>query len=213
MWDTCTSYFGPKKFDRVGRGGQRRSKYGPEMGLAIIYFWPRSLLEAPKWVKGGPTFGKNSQMISFFFLRAYLRSQYSSHTQCCSSEEVSDFAILNILHRTLTTSQNRHYHHHQHNYSQMERSAGRKWIPFQLALLTVKLSARWAFVFFSFLFSQIIGFLRFQRLSLKCLYSRAKRCTPTLTLVWFAFAKKVGRKSSTNMCNHHCIRTIQRIVD
>ena len=22
-----------------------------EMGLAIIYFWPRSLLEAPKWVK------------------------------------------------------------------------------------------------------------------------------------------------------------------
>ena len=55
-----------------------------------------------------------------------IRSQYSSHTQCCSSEEVSDFAILNILHRTLTTSQNRHYHHHQHNYSQMERSAGRK---------------------------------------------------------------------------------------
>ena len=51
MWDTCTSYFGPKKFDRVGRGGQRRSKYGPEMGLAIIYFWPWSLLEAPKWVK------------------------------------------------------------------------------------------------------------------------------------------------------------------
>ena len=35
MWDTCTSYFGPKKFDWVGRGGQRRSKYGPEMSLAI----------------------------------------------------------------------------------------------------------------------------------------------------------------------------------
>ena len=28
MWDTCTSHFGPKKFDRVGRGGQGRSKYG-----------------------------------------------------------------------------------------------------------------------------------------------------------------------------------------
>ena len=146
-----------------------------------------------------------------------IRSQYSSHTQCCSSEEVSDFAILNILHRTLIPSQNYHYRHHQHNYSQMERSAGRKWIPFQLALLTVKLSARWAFVFFSsylqLSLAQIIGFLRFQRLSLKCLYSRAKRCTPTLTLVWFAFAKKVGRKSSTNMCDHHFIRTIQRIVD
>ena len=60
--------------------------------------------------------------------------------------------------------------------------------------------------------SQIIGFLRFQRLSLRCLYSRAKRCTPTLTLVWFAFAKKVGRESSTNMCDYHFIWTIQRIV-
>ena len=28
MWDTCTSHFGPKKFDRVGRRGQGRSKYG-----------------------------------------------------------------------------------------------------------------------------------------------------------------------------------------
>ena len=48
-----------KKFDRVGRGGQRRSKYGPEMGLAIIYFWPRSLLEAPKWVKDPGNTPKN----------------------------------------------------------------------------------------------------------------------------------------------------------
>ena len=30
MWDTCTSHFGPKKIDRVGRGGQGRSKYCPE---------------------------------------------------------------------------------------------------------------------------------------------------------------------------------------
>ena len=30
MWDTCASHFGPKKFDQVGRGGQGRSKYGPE---------------------------------------------------------------------------------------------------------------------------------------------------------------------------------------
>ena len=28
MWDPCTSHFGPKKFDRVGRRGQGRSKYG-----------------------------------------------------------------------------------------------------------------------------------------------------------------------------------------
>ena len=51
MWDTCTSYFGPKKFDRVGRGGQKKVKIWPRMGLAFIYFWPRSLLKAPKWVK------------------------------------------------------------------------------------------------------------------------------------------------------------------
>ena len=29
MWDTCTSHFGPKKIDRVGGGGQGRSRYGP----------------------------------------------------------------------------------------------------------------------------------------------------------------------------------------
>ena len=38
MWDTCTSYFGPKKFDRVGRGGQRRSKYGPEWASLLYIF-------------------------------------------------------------------------------------------------------------------------------------------------------------------------------
>ena len=38
MWDTCTSHFGPKKFDRVGRGGQRRSKYGPEWALPLYIF-------------------------------------------------------------------------------------------------------------------------------------------------------------------------------
>ena len=38
MWDTCTSYFWPKKFDRVGRGGQRRSKYGPEWASLLYIF-------------------------------------------------------------------------------------------------------------------------------------------------------------------------------
>ena len=38
MWDTCTSHFGPKKFDQVGRGGQGRSKYGPEMPPKGPYF-------------------------------------------------------------------------------------------------------------------------------------------------------------------------------
>ena len=38
VWDTCTSYFGPKKFDRVGRGGQRTSKYGPEWAWLLYIF-------------------------------------------------------------------------------------------------------------------------------------------------------------------------------
>ena len=43
--------FWTKKIDRVGRGGSKKAKIWPRMGLAFIYFWPRSLLEAPKWVK------------------------------------------------------------------------------------------------------------------------------------------------------------------
>ena len=31
--------------------GSKKVKIWPRMGLAFIYFWPRSLLEAPKWVK------------------------------------------------------------------------------------------------------------------------------------------------------------------
>ena len=33
------------------QGGSINVKIWPRMGLAIIYLWPRSLLEAPKWVK------------------------------------------------------------------------------------------------------------------------------------------------------------------
>ena len=47
MWDTCTSHFGPKKFDQVGRGvreGQNIAPNGPR-------FWLLSPLEAPKWVQ------------------------------------------------------------------------------------------------------------------------------------------------------------------
>ena len=51
MWDTCTSFFGPRIIDRFGRGGSKKVKIWPRMGLAFIYFWPWSLLEAPKWVK------------------------------------------------------------------------------------------------------------------------------------------------------------------
>ena len=45
MWDTCTSHFGPKKIDRVGRGGQGRSKYGTFGSLqwemcTNALFWP-----------------------------------------------------------------------------------------------------------------------------------------------------------------------------
>ena len=45
MGDTCTSYFWPKKFDRVGRGGQGRSKYGTFGSLqwemcTNALFWP-----------------------------------------------------------------------------------------------------------------------------------------------------------------------------
>ena len=47
MWDTCTSHFGPKKFDQVGRGvreGPNIAKYAPR-------FWLLSPLEAPKCVQ------------------------------------------------------------------------------------------------------------------------------------------------------------------
>ena len=43
--------FWTKKFDRVGRGGSKKVKIWPRMGIAYIYFWLRSLLEAPKCVK------------------------------------------------------------------------------------------------------------------------------------------------------------------
>ena len=58
MWDTCTSHFGPKKIDRVDRGGQGGSKYVPEWAsLIYVYtkymqmFWLQSPREAPKCVK------------------------------------------------------------------------------------------------------------------------------------------------------------------
>ena len=59
MWDTCTSHFGPEKYDRVGRGGQIRSKYGQEWASLIYRFWLWSLLEAPKWAKD-PGYGLKS---------------------------------------------------------------------------------------------------------------------------------------------------------
>ena len=43
--------FWTKKFDWVGRAGSKKVKIWLRMGLAFINFWPRSLLEAPKWVK------------------------------------------------------------------------------------------------------------------------------------------------------------------
>ena len=42
-WNTCTSPFRPNKFARVGRGGQRRSKYCPEWASLLALeaiFWP-----------------------------------------------------------------------------------------------------------------------------------------------------------------------------
>ena len=48
--------FWTKKIDRVGKGGSKKAKIWPRMGLAFIYFWPRSLLEAPKCVKFATTF-------------------------------------------------------------------------------------------------------------------------------------------------------------
>ena len=53
MWDTCSSHFGPKKFDRVGRVGQGRSKYGPGLAynICVQNFLLWSPLGAPKWVK------------------------------------------------------------------------------------------------------------------------------------------------------------------
>ena len=53
MWDTFSSYFGPKKIDRVGRGGQKSSKYGLEWASLINpmqNFWLQSPLDVPKGV-------------------------------------------------------------------------------------------------------------------------------------------------------------------
>ena len=46
MWNNCTSHFGPKKIDRVGKGmeGQNIAPNGPR-------FWLLSPLEAPKCVQ------------------------------------------------------------------------------------------------------------------------------------------------------------------
>ena len=46
MWDTCTSHFGPKKFDRFGRGGQGRYKYC-QIWASFLASKPS---RAPKWV-------------------------------------------------------------------------------------------------------------------------------------------------------------------
>ena len=43
--------FWTKKIWPGWQGGSKKVKIWPRMGLAFIYFWPRSLLEAPKWVK------------------------------------------------------------------------------------------------------------------------------------------------------------------
>ena len=51
MWDTCTSHFEPKKFDRDWQGGSGKVKIGQNIAQNGPCFWPRSLLEAPKWVK------------------------------------------------------------------------------------------------------------------------------------------------------------------
>ena len=47
MWDTCTSHFEPKKFDRVGRGVRE----GQNIALNKPRFWLLIPLEAPKWVQ------------------------------------------------------------------------------------------------------------------------------------------------------------------
>ena len=51
MWDTCTSHFEPKKIDRDWQGGSGKVKIGQNIAQNGPCFWPRSLLEAPKWVK------------------------------------------------------------------------------------------------------------------------------------------------------------------
>ena len=43
--------FWTKKIWPGWQGGSKKVKIWPRMSLAFIYFWPRSLLEALKWVK------------------------------------------------------------------------------------------------------------------------------------------------------------------
>ena len=51
MWDTCTSHFEPKKFDRDWQGGSGKVKIGQNTAQNGPRFWLWSPLEAPKWVK------------------------------------------------------------------------------------------------------------------------------------------------------------------
>ena len=55
MRDNCTSHLGPQKFDRVGRGGQGRSKSAPEwpeFGFGAVQRplnWSMTPEMDPKW--------------------------------------------------------------------------------------------------------------------------------------------------------------------
>ena len=56
--ETCSTKCGTpvqaildQKIRQGWQGGSKKVNIWPGMGLAFIYFWPWSLLEAPKWVK------------------------------------------------------------------------------------------------------------------------------------------------------------------
>ena len=84
MWDTCTSHFGPKIIDRVGRGRQGRSKSNLKIGSRfqpLFYFVPHSSwldkkqpklgFGARKRIKdpsNGPKMVPPSALISSFFI-------------------------------------------------------------------------------------------------------------------------------------------------
>ena len=54
MWDTCTSHYGRKFVDQVGRGvreGQNMAQNAPYAIKKMAQIWLWSPLETPKWVR------------------------------------------------------------------------------------------------------------------------------------------------------------------
>ena len=105
MWDTCTSYFGPKKIDRVGRGGQRRSKYGPEWA-SLLYIFGLGAFKRPLNVSRTPEIPpKWSLQLPLIDLSPFPTNLNSRQNSVClgfkfSSERIRSWGVVTIFGET-----------------------------------------------------------------------------------------------------------------